>query len=128
MVDVRFYVNKGKLCMKAEGHANAAPKGEDLVCAAVSTLAITLAETMTLLEEQGCLDCPAQVVLKNGGETVKVRPKPEKTGMVLLAFLYCQNGMVLLKRGYPEFIQVKTFDKAELEAFSIKESSTSRTD
>ena len=128
MIDIRFYVNKGKLCMRAEGHAKAAPKGEDLVCAAVSTLALTLAETVTMLEEQGLLDCPAQIIAKDGSMKVKVRPRPEKTGMVLLAFLYCQAGMLMLWRGAPEYIQIKTFDKAEMEAFSITDSSTSRTD
>jgi len=115
--------------MKAEGHAKSAPKGEDLVCSGISALSVALADTVTMMDEHGDLDCPPQIIVgKDGLMTVKVRPKPEAAGKVLLAFLFCQTGMIAIWRGYHEYVSIKTFDKAELKAFSIEASSTLRTD
>jgi len=115
--------------MKSEGHAGYSPNGDDVVCAGISALSVALADTVTMMDEHGDLDCPPQIIVgKDGLMTVKVRPKPEAMGKVLLAFLFCQTGMIAIWRGYHEFVSIKTFDKAELEAFSIKESSTLRTD
>lgn len=118
MIDVRFYENKGKLCMKVEGHANAAPKGEDIVCAGVSALAVALADTLEMMHRNGDLAEPPEIRAKDGDMRVKAKADREHGGSLLLAFLFCQTGMLAIWRGYPEHVQIKTFDKAEIEAFS----------
>ena len=118
MIDVRFYENKGKLCLKVEGHANAAPKGEDIVCAGVSALAVALADTLEMMHRNGDLEEAPEIRAKDGDMRVKVKAGQDHKGRLLLAFLYCQTGMLAIWRGYPKNVQIKTFDKAEIEAFS----------
>ena len=40
MVKIHFWQDKdnGSICMKVKGHAGAAPKGEDLICASATML------------------------------------------------------------------------------------------
>lgn len=124
MINVRFYVNKGKLCMKAEGHAASAPAGEDIVCAGVSALSVALADTLMLMDTHGQMEAPPQIRMDNGNATIKVRPEKKALGAVLIVFTVIQSGMIAIMRGYPEYIRVKTFDQAEVEALSNRESST----
>lgn len=51
MIQVSYYPNIHKITVK--GHANSAPFGEDLVCAAASALALTLAVNIRELEQLG---------------------------------------------------------------------------
>lgn len=129
MVEVRFYVNKGMLCLKVEGHADAAPKGEDIVCAGVSALAATLADYVYGMNNAGMMEKEPQIQMNSGIAKIKAKPKPEAKGRLLLAFSVITTGMSAMKRNYPENIDLKLFDQSDILDFSkIQESSTSRTD
>ena len=118
MIEARFYVNKGQLCMKVEGHAHAAPKGEDLICAGTSTLAAALAETVTVLHRQGLLEKEPDIHMKAGFVRIKVKPTEEHRGELLLVFSTIAAGMSSLCRSYPEYIRVKLFEDSEILEFS----------
>ena len=128
MINVRFYTNKGALCMRVEGHADAAPKGEDVVCAGVSALAATLADYASIMSAHGETEREPQIRMVNGFTSVKVRPTKQHTGKLLTAFSVVTTGMKAIARNYPEYITLKLFDKSDLEGFSITDSSTARTD
>ena len=54
MIHVEFYrdTKNGSVQMEMQGHAETAPKGQDLVCAAATTVAYTLAQAVQFLYEQ----------------------------------------------------------------------------
>ena len=84
----------GKNRLTVEGHAGYAPKGQDIVCAAVSALVYALIGTLEETENV------AEVVLRPGYATVETK---EKTA----AFDLVRCGLTQLAEKYPEFIQVK---------------------
>ena len=118
MVNVRFYTNKGMLCLRVEGHAQAAPKGEDVVCAGASVLAATLADFVTLMNAHGELEKEPYIKMDTGIAVVKVKPKPESRGKLLLSFSVIATGLSAMVRNYPDYIQLKLFDKSAIEDFS----------
>lgn len=118
MVQVRFYVNKGMLCLRVEGHARSAPKGEDVVCAGASVLAATLADFSTLMHIHGELEKEPLIKLDTGIAVIKVKPKPENRGKLLLSFSVIATGMSAMQRNYPEYIKIKLFEQSAIEDFS----------
>ena len=118
MVQVRFYINKGQLCLKVEGHANAGPKGEDVVCAGASVLAATLADTVTLMRAHGELEKDPYIKMDTGHAVIKARPTENGKGKLLLAFGMIATGMSAIARNYPRFITLQLFEKADIEAYS----------
>lgn len=118
MINVRFYINHGALCMRMTGHSAAAPHGEDLICAGASTLAATLADCAALLDRHGKTEGEPTVELRSGFACVKLLPKPECRGEALMMFSTVQLGMSALRRNYPAYIRLKPFDQSELADFS----------
>lgn len=118
MIQVRFYVNKGALCLKVEGHAQAAPKGEDVVCAGASVLAATLADFAAIMNAHGELEKEPHINMRAGYASIKVTPKADTRGKMLLAFSVIATGMSAIARNYPAYITLKLFEQSQLEDFS----------
>ena len=78
MIEVKF----GEYSVEAKGHAQTAPEGEDLVCAAVSTVLWALFEGLSRLEGvEVKMDAPNP---GNGHVTAKNVPR-EGDGMFIMA-------------------------------------------
>lgn len=109
MIKVNFNYNSEKGCLKMRilGHASYAPKGEDLVCAAVSALAITAGETAKMLWEQGFLKRPPLVMLHDGNALVIVNPEEACLEAAAMAFWTIQTGIFALEQRYPGFVQLE---------------------
>ncbi len=118
MTVARFYAKNGSLILRVSGHAASAPKGEDLVCAGASTLAMTLAANVNLMRAQGKLERAPKVMLHDGYVLVRAKPKEEYRGEMLMLFSFIQVGMYQLKHNYPEYFNLIPFESAELAAFS----------
>ena len=73
MINVTFDAKTFKL--KVEGHANHGKKGEDIVCAAISTLFYTLGEC--LMQSEKMLKSPPTFKDKDGKGVVFCTPKNE---------------------------------------------------
>lgn len=101
MVEIKFDANKYKL--EAKGHAGSAPKGEDLVCAAVSALLGAMAQTGSDLWEGNSCMKPAKIIIKNGLGKVQLYPKEEYKETVSLMFYPICEGMQLIAEKYPEY-------------------------
>ena len=96
----------GKLTMRAEGHAGYAPAGQDIVCAAVSVLAQTLANKVEAAVRSGRLltSCVQH------GETfvVQALPKPGPNALMVASwFDFVADGLDLLAEQYPENVNFK---------------------
>ncbi len=86
------------LRLKATGHAGAAPHGEDLVCAGISTLLCTLAAQ---LELAGCRSCAR---LEPGFAELRA----ERSRAALAAFSFAETGLQLLAGQYPLYVRIQT--------------------
>lgn len=107
MVLARFFSGAdGSLHMKAVGHAGAGPKGQDLVCAGVSTLAETLGRAVERLYHQGMLRRCPRVELYEGNAEIIAVPKECYRREVALVFWTVQNGMAELAAGFPGNVQL----------------------
>ena len=84
MIHINLEKNGRLVTFRAQGHAGAAQKGEDLVCAAVSALVLTLSEALIQFR-------------------LSKRTRP------ILKTVLC--GLDLLARAYPNHIEIR--DKSE---------------
>lgn len=105
----------GGFCrLTAAGHAGAAPKGQDIVCAAVSALVQTLAAWVT--EDPGQRLCQKRVELEEGRTTVEASAKGENMKALLERFDLVGEGLALIAEGYPDFVQYNNGTKRKDEA------------
>jgi uncharacterized protein YsxB (DUF464 family) len=90
--------------MSAKGHAGAAAKGQDIVCAAASILMQTLGDMVLDMQKAGTLqDCTVDY---KHGMTVEAQPVRGSTRELLTLFAFVDDGMKLLTESYPENIQL----------------------
>jgi len=108
MIDVKlnFDSRRGTIRLRLRGHAGSAPRGEDLVCAAASALALTAGECATLLHSRGLLTRPPMVRLNRGDALVIATPKRETLAEVLLCFWTVQAGLYALQQQYPQYVSL----------------------
>ena len=102
MVKITYKEFEGEavLSLQAEGHAGYAPAGQDIVCAAVSTLLQTLAYSVDNGEDGGAIRCDN---CRNGPVlTVQAR----KTAANEAKFELVTDGLYLLAQQYPENVQL----------------------
>lgn len=124
MIKARFSTDgeSGSIRMTMKGHANAGNGGHDLVCAAASMLAQTLAQLLLYEQGLGKLQKAPHIVLRPGRCEITAKPKKEAWDETLYAFFVTEVGLDLLARNNSDFVEVSLFDTAE-KAFS-KDSST----
>lgn len=102
MISVEF-TQKGKgSCIVVCGHAGTAPKGEDLVCCAVSALVYTAAQCALDLYGEGFLQQFPETILKPGNSQVAALATEEGAQRVRQMFVTVATGLQLLARQYPE--------------------------
>ena len=99
----------GKLTMRAEGHAGYAPAGQDIVCAAVSVLAQTLANKVEAAARSGRLltSCVQH------GETfvVEALPKPGPNALMVASwFDFVEEGLRALAEEHPDNVELVVTD------------------
>lgn len=104
MIQAKFHCGDS-IRMELSGHAGAARKGHDLVCAAVSGLACTLAAAVERMD--GLLEQPPRVELRDGYALVEAIPQPDFRTEVLLVFWTIQMGVGSLAERFPGNVQVE---------------------
>ncbi|MDO4800243.1 MAG: ribosomal-processing cysteine protease Prp [Bacillota bacterium] len=86
--------------IRVQGHADWAAHGEDLVCAAVSVLTLTLANTLEELAENHY-----DLRIEHGDFTLVL--KDEATDRSRVAIRSFEIGMEGLERTYPDYVKIK---------------------
>ena len=99
----------GSMTLKLCGHAGAAERGRDIVCASASILAYTLAEAVCRAYEKGKLKRKPTIRLNEGDILVTARPKGSEYDELKTIYKTIEGGYELLMRDYPQNI---TSDKA----------------
>ena len=97
MINITFVPQS--LELRVEGHAQHGKKGEDIVCAAISTLFYTLGEA---LHQSGDMMTSPVVFKDNDGKGyIKCYPKEEYMGNVIRTYWTILVGMELVANNYP---------------------------
>ena len=115
MVKAEFFTNKesGSISLKLTGHAGQAEKGSDIVCAASSILAYTVAQALQFMYEQGDLQKKPRIKLEEGDTIIVAKPKPESYAEALHTFFVAQVGYHLLSHNYPQYVTLSSFGEGE---------------
>lgn len=101
MTEVKF--KPKTLELSVEGHAEYAEKGKDIVCASVSILFYTLADS---LENSGLLAKPLKKTVKEGKCSLKAVPIEQYLSNVEMIYWTILNGINLLAEDYPENVKL----------------------
>lgn len=88
--------------IEAKGHANSAPKGEDLVCAGASALLGALAATLE--DNPDLFRRTPNIKVVDGLGKVSCKPKKEYLHKVSLIYLPIVYGFELMSDVYPDYI------------------------
>ena len=109
MIIAKFYQKPkdDSIHMRLQGHAKAAPKGEDLICASATMMAYTVAQAVQFMFEQGMLKKKPKIFIKNGEAVVIATPQKECRAEVLHAFWVAQCGVHVLARNYPQHVKLE---------------------
>lgn len=115
MVRAAFYTDKssGSITLKLTGHAGAAEKGQDIVCASASILAYTVAQTMEYMHAEGGLRKKPRIEFSDGNATIVAKPKEDSYAEALHTFFVAQVGYSLLAHNYPQYVELKSFGLAD---------------
>lgn len=103
MINITF--NPQSLELKVEGHAHHGKKGEDIVCAAISTLFYTLGEALSQSEDM--MTGPVVFDDKDGNGYIKCSPREEYIGNVTRTYWTILVGMELVANNYPDNVTFK---------------------
>ena len=87
-----------------QGHAGAAPYGQNLVCAAVSALVYALAQRLT--EQEGAFERPPVIRLEPGSAEITAFPSADYAVRVQEDFRLIQSGLCLMETHYPEQLKI----------------------
>lgn len=113
MLKVIFEDKDNKLTLKLDGHAGQASIGHDIVCASCSILAYTVAQLVKVAEAQGDLLNAPEIKLENGDAIISCEPIDEARSGLYAAYMFVATGYNLLAHNYPQYVDLKSFGKAE---------------
>ena len=93
------------MTLAAAGHAGAAARGMDPVCAAVTALFYTLAQC--LWEQRQLLEEVPRIRIEDGAAEITARPAGEGRAAMEHSFWVVYTGLKLLAHNYPEHIKIQ---------------------
>ena len=102
MINIKF--NPNTYTLDVTGHAEHDEKGKDIVCAAISTLFYTLAET--LYNSKAMLSEDMVFSDEDGNGHLSCKPKAEYEANVSLIYLTILTGFELVAKNYEKNVQV----------------------
>jgi uncharacterized protein YsxB (DUF464 family) len=115
LITATFTADKesGSIILRLTGHAGAAQKGHDVVCAGASMLAYTLAQVLTFMYEESSLHKRPHLKLDEGDTLIVAKPVTGRYNECLHAFYVIQVGYALLAKSYPQFVELFSFGESE---------------
>lgn len=108
MIQITYNEMGDMMFLRAEGHAEFAPKGQDIVCAAVSALMQTLAYSL----DSGTVTCADDRNLM----VVQVKQGTDS----LAKFELVTDGLILLADAYPEHVQYINLHADKADAIDLQ--------
>ena len=111
MIEVTFKHDseQRQLHLSAIGHAGYAPIGNDIVCAAASILATTVAQIVKAMESHGDLEEEPIIKLVEGNAVVSCKVNNRALyAEALHTYFVAEVGYRLLAHSYPEYVSLTT--------------------
>lgn len=109
MIDINFRSQRerGAYALHIRGHANYAPSGRDIICAAVSTLGYTFAAVVRRMDADGeLIDRP--LIRESEGELwIQVRARETYRAALAQSFDTVRTGLALLAEHYPAYVHLR---------------------
>lgn len=102
MIRASIGVQDDKLWLSMYGHAEGGAYGHDLICAAATTLAYTLAQVVTNMDGRGELKEAPAVHIIQGEAQISFRPRDAERGRITMDVL--RAGLGCLAHNYPQNI------------------------
>lgn len=97
----RVFYDEANFCLSMTGHSMYAPRGEDLICAALSVLMFTLEEAVMDHKETML----PTVSHADGGIRIQCRPKDKHKRTCRTIFRTIYTGCELMSSRFPEYVQ-----------------------
>lgn len=113
MIKINFTQDGKNIMLTVKGHAGSAEKGKDLVCAAASILALTIAQNIKEMEIKKQLKKKPVIRLDEGNTVITCKPTKNNMNKAMHMFECIQTGYALLAFNYPEFVQIAKFESSE---------------
>ena len=104
MITIKYEHKDNRFNLCVDGHATSAPKGEDVICAGVSTLTITLAQALTEHSPEWLDKCVIRTM--EGHSTFEIVAKKDKHYKVSIIFDTILAGYQLMWNTFPDYIQL----------------------
>lgn len=98
MINISVKSKEDTIEINAQGHANAAPKGEDVVCAAATILIRTLAKTL-----EAAVPDMVKTDVSDGKASISVTGYDPVAAVIIETVC---TGFRLLQEQYPEHIKI----------------------
>lgn len=99
-------ISKGDtLTVEAKGHAGHAEPGADIVCSAVSILAYTLAEHLSVCGDSMFQEKPV-IQLESGNLKIECKPTKEALQNITNIFTFVEIGFALIANTYPDNVKL----------------------
>jgi uncharacterized protein YsxB (DUF464 family) len=96
--------------IEAHGHAGAAPKGQDIVCAAVSVLMQTLADAVEEMAREGQLETGC-VSYADAELRVEAMPKPAYAETLAVLYSFAALGLDALAAQQPDHVRIAHYNE-----------------
>ena len=112
MVTAKFdYLKEeGTLVMRVSGHAGAGPKGFDLVCAGVSSIAVGIAQVISDMGFEGKFRKKPNITIREGFVKVVVKPKDQFFAETLHCLFVGEVQLGLMAQVHSQFVKLIPFD------------------
>lgn len=111
MIEVTFKQNHDtrQLRLTVIGHAGHAPIGQDIVCAAASILATTVAQIVKAMESHGDLEEEPLIKLEEGNAVVSCKVKSDELyAEASHTYFVAKVGYSLLAHNFPKYVTLIT--------------------
>lgn len=102
----RIRVDWEKLSLRAEGHAKAAPAGEDLACLGASVLTQALLNALIEAQERGRTRLKWKVFENDGILSLEANPYINHRAEIKAYFKVIVKGLKALEQNYPKNIKI----------------------
>ena len=106
---VKIMMDMDELTVKITGHAGTAPAGQDIVCAAVSTVYQWLIFSLEELSDQK--DCVKKLEYTQEPGDCRLYTVPKECGRIPVRqrFLFAREGFELIADNYPENVKLEVY-------------------
>jgi uncharacterized protein YsxB (DUF464 family) len=108
-ITTKYSLEEKELCIEAKGHAGYAEAGKDIVCASVSILLYTLAQSVTEFYKRGLFDEEPTIELTNGDACIKCKCNEYGAfAHTYQNFELIEDGFNILADNYPQYVSLHT--------------------